>query len=250
VLLVSIHRSFGAFLGLIGVIAGVIAVQYWGDLFTTLPKQAFSTEEIAKAKRLNRVLQRKELYNSDLEMEIALLNRQILNRTPPSEVAQSANKSGASLSTIPVGDPRLERLSGVTPVSGEGLEIVVTDSKQPVSYGPTHLVENPNLGIVHNVDLMMLVNQLWASGAQAIAINQQRIVAQSQISCAGPIVMINKTRIGSPFRIQVIGPVHRMTTALEGKNSYLKYLASYGVPAQVAVTQLKLPAYTLDGSLE
>lgn len=225
---------FAAFLFVIGLMGGSFFSLYRDEKMQNLPPKAFSTQEIAKTRKISRKLHRAELKNNDLESDIALLNHQI----------GAFEESNAALS--PPREPQAHQeavalLLGNEPVQGEGVEITLQDSKMPL-----HLGDNPNLGIVHNVDLLLLTNQLWAAGARAVAINQQRIVGKTNITCAGPIIMANKTRISSPFTIQVLGPSQKILQRLNHKNSYLKYLASYGIPYSLEVKEMRLPAYAME----
>ena len=81
---------------------------------------------------------------------------------------------------------RVNMLSGLEPVKGPGLIVTLTDSTQPLQPG-----ENPNLYTVHDEDILKVVNELRAGGAEAIAVNEQRLIATSEIRCAGPTVLVN-----------------------------------------------------------
>jgi uncharacterized protein YlxW (UPF0749 family) len=228
---------FSVFLLLIGFLSGSFLGLYQDATKKETAQLTFSTEEISRTKKLARKLRNLELANQDLETEIALLNHQIHLMKDASDGYWEASANPVSLSEA----QKLKELLGSKVMEGEGLEITLHDSDSPVLLG-----DNPNLGIVHNVDLLLLINQLWASGARAIAINQQRIVERSDISCAGPVVLINKTRVTSPFVIQVIGPADELYEALQKNDSYLKYLSSYGIPSDVQVKQVLLPAYPIE----
>ena len=96
-------------------------------------------------------------------------------------------------------DPAIERmklLAGTTDVEGEGVEIILDDSNIPKKAG-----ENPNLYIIHDEDLLRVLNELRAAGAEAISINAQRIIAMSEIRCAGPTVSVNNVRSAPPYVI-------------------------------------------------
>jgi uncharacterized protein YlxW (UPF0749 family) len=232
--------KFSGFLLFIGLVTGTIASLYWDTKLKELPRRAFSTEEIAKTRRLSRSLHRAEIRNNNLETEVALLNLEISKHQGnlPHPAPPSPGQPGMSYE-------ELANFVGMNPKSDLGIEITLQDSTKPVYFGPARMVENPNLGIVHNVDLILLLNQLWAAGAKAIAINQQRISSKSDISCAGPIIMVNKSRISSPFTIQVIGSTEKILHYLNSKESYLKYLSSYGIPNNFQIKYVTLPAYSI-----
>lgn len=106
--------------------------------------------------------------------------------------------------------------AGYTAVEGEGLIMVLTDSiKKP---SPN---DDPYYYVVHDMDLLILVNELWASGAEAIAINEQRIISSSSIRCVGPTVLVNGVRLSSPYKVKAIGPSNDMDSALKMTGGYM-----------------------------
>ena len=91
--------------------------------------------------------------------------------------------------------------AGLTKVSGPGVVIEIADSKRPVPAG-----ENPQNYIVLVDDLHDIVAALWASGAEAIAINGERLVSTSSIYGVGASILVNTAFLSPPFRIEAIGP--------------------------------------------
>lgn len=85
--------------------------------------------------------------------------------------------------------------AGLCAVEGPGIMVTLNDSKQKVKLG-----DNQNLYIVHDEDLLRVINELRAAGAEAIAINDQRLVSRSEIRCVGPTVTVNGKMFGPPFR--------------------------------------------------
>lgn len=93
---------------------------------------------------------------------------------------------------------------GVTNVKGEGVIITLKDNQG---------VTNENIGItddirsylVHDANLREIVRKLKTSGAEAISINDERIVNQTAIICSGNVIRINDKKVGSPFVIKAIG---------------------------------------------
>lgn len=88
----------------------------------------------------------------------------------------------------------LGTLTGYTPVVGPGVRITLDDS-------PDGSVN----GIVRDEDLAILVNGLWAAGAEAIAVNGQRLTALSGISTVGPAIHVNTRPLTPPYTLEVIG---------------------------------------------
>jgi len=64
-------------------------------------------------------------------------------------------------------------------------------------------------------DLLKLVNELNAAGAEAIAINDERIIATTEIRNAGNYIVINTNRYSAPFEIKAIGNPDTLEAALK-----------------------------------
>ncbi|WP_051197240.1 DUF881 domain-containing protein [Jonesia quinghaiensis] len=106
-------------------------------------------------------------------------------------------------------DPELMELlhedqlhSGVTAVQGSGVTVTLRDG--------TGSELDPNKR-VHDVDVRVVVNGLWAAGAEAIAINGQRLTPTSAIRSAGPAILVDLTGLTSPYRIDAVGDAEDMT---------------------------------------
>jgi uncharacterized protein YlxW (UPF0749 family) len=89
---------------------------------------------------------------------------------------------------------------GLTAVRGPGIIVEIADSKRVVPAG-----ENPASFIVLVDDLRDIVTALWASGAEAISINGERLVATTSIYGVGASVLVNTAFLSPPFRIEAIG---------------------------------------------
>jgi uncharacterized protein YlxW (UPF0749 family) len=90
--------------------------------------------------------------------------------------------------------------AGLVALEGPGLMITMNDRPSTLQAN-----RNPNDDLIHEADLLMLINELKASGAEAISLNDERVTAMSEIRCAGPLIIVNQNRIGPPFVIKAIG---------------------------------------------
>lgn len=91
--------------------------------------------------------------------------------------------------------------AGLAAVRGPGLVIEIADSRRVVPAG-----ENPANFIVLADDLRDLVAAMWHAGAEAIAINGERLVATTSIYGVGSSVLVNTAFLSPPFRLEAIGP--------------------------------------------
>jgi uncharacterized protein YlxW (UPF0749 family) len=92
--------------------------------------------------------------------------------------------------------------SGLTDAIGPGIRITLTDSLKPPVVGN----DGFKLSIlIHDSDINAVVNELKACGAEAIAVNHQRIVSSTSIRCVGPVVHVNGVPSAPPYIIEAIG---------------------------------------------
>ena len=117
------------------------------------------------------------------------------------------------------------KLIGFTDVSGSGVTLTLSDSKIPTS---SAMVSDLNELLVHDTDVLSVINELKNAGAEAISINGQRLVSTSSITCGGNIITINGERVGAPFEIKAIGLPEQLA-ALSRIGGYLSILKDYGI---------------------
>lgn len=118
-----------------------------------------------------------------------------------------------------------EMLLGLTEVSGQGVIITLDENRQ---VNPDEVL-NISGYLVHEEDLLYIVNELFNSGADAVAINDQRIVNTTSIICDGNIIRINGKMVGVPIAIKAVGFPERMEYALSRPGGYLQKMANDGV---------------------
>ena len=129
--------------------------------------------------------------------------------------------------------------SGDVAVKGPGVKVYIDDGQRKLESW-----ETPNNILVHDSDLLLIINDLKASGAEAISINGQRIVDVTAISCSGYTVRINDQFFARPFRIEAIGDGSRMSAALIGPGGYGTELKEWGLIFKVTVADdILIPAY-------
>ena len=130
-------------------------------------------------------------------------------------------------------------LSGRTAVEGPGIVITIDDSSQKSTAG-----EDMNLYLVHDEDLLKVINELRAAGAEAISINGQRLTATSEIRCAGPTVSVNNVRSAPPFEIRAIGSIHDLENAINMRGGVADTLKVWGINMTLqSSNNVWIPAY-------
>ena len=115
------------------------------------------------------------------------------------------------------------KMIGLTEVNGPGVTVTLTDSKKDISSSL-----NPSDLVVHDLDVLSVINELKNAGAEAIAINDQRLTPNSGIICGGNIIDINGEKVGAPFIIKAIGLPEQLA-ALNRPGGYLATLKEYNI---------------------
>lgn len=121
---------------------------------------------------------------------------------------------------------------GLTDVSGKGVSIILRDT-QSITADSINKEDNINNYLIHSEDLVMIVNELKNAGAEAISINDKRIVSTSSIICAGNVAEINAQKIGVPFTIKAIGVPEMLYGALTRPGGYIEILESFGIGVEI-----------------
>ena len=134
---------------------------------------------------------------------------------------------------------KYNQLIGLTDVTGEGIVLTVSDSS-----ADSKLLDMSSL-IVHDSDLRNLINELANAGAEAISINDERIVNSSCVTCAGNVIQINGKRVGSPFEIKAIGNPESLYGAITRPGGYPSMLKSRSIQADAKkMTNIQIPKYS------
>ncbi len=99
--------------------------------------------------------------------------------------------------------------------------------------------------IVHDVDITVLLNDLKAAGAEAIAVNNKRIINISEVVCAGPLIKVNGEGVSSPFVISAIGDMENLYTAVTEEGTYAYDLKNtYGMAVDARMSyNVPIPKY-------
>lgn len=98
----------------------------------------------------------------------------------------------------------LEAGAAVVRVRGGGVQVRLVDAPNQVD--PVTGKATRNLGKVQDRDLQLVCNELWHDGAEAIAVNGERLTATSTIRTAGETILVDFRPIMSPYQVDAIGP--------------------------------------------
>lgn len=121
----------------------------------------------------------------------------------------------------------LKATAGLSAAAGPGLEITVRDNTGPLLPG-----DPPGdfaLNLVHDQDLINLINELKIAGSTQIAIagadaeNLQRVIVTTTARCVGPTAIVNGIPLSAPYRILALGDAQALKEALERPDSYVRF---------------------------
>lgn len=159
-----------------------------------------------------------------LEQSISALNSQIRS----AQAALGATGPLESLSS-------LAAAGGLTPVTGPGLQIVIDEAGG-----------DSGQGVLLDSDIQLLVNGLWASGAEAVSVGGVRLRTTSAIRQAGGAILVDNQPVFWPITIDAVGDPNTIHVAFVQTDGYARFSAFsslYGIRFDLsASTSLSLPA--------
>lgn len=176
-----------------------------------------------------------------LQGEYQSLYRELENREKKlEEVRQNASNRNEADSQNEAEIKNNQILLGQTEVSGPGLIIRLNEDREVNS---SEVIDISKY-LVHEEDLLYIVNELFNCGADAISINDQRIIGTSSILCDGNIIRVNGEMVGVPITIKAIGSPEGMEGALLRPGGYLQLMANEGVKASTERSEnITIPKY-------
>lgn len=151
------------------------------------------------------------------------------------ELEDELGRLADSEQEVLVTNRRLEVRTGFLRVSGEGVRVTVVDRPDADA-----------VQLVQDSDLRALVNGLWEAGAEAIAVNGQRLTSRSAIRWSGLAIEVNYKGTASPYVVEAVGDTRTLSARLFDTTSGLRFAGTaerYGFTYDVQnVDQLSLPS--------
>ncbi|WAA10637.1 DUF881 domain-containing protein [Fervidibacillus albus] len=124
------------------------------------------------------------------------------------EIEEELSEEEQVLSDLAEEAEDLRMVLGKVKVKGEGVVVTLDDEQ----YDP--MEGDINQFIVHEHHVLKVVNELYISGAEAVAINGKRLTSHSYIVCTGPVITVDGQQFPAPFVIQAIGDKDTLEKAL------------------------------------
>jgi uncharacterized protein YlxW (UPF0749 family) len=216
---------------LAGLLLGLSLAIHWQGMPTPPPDAPAARARAAEA------LRQSELEQEQLKATIARLREELAT------VQREASQQTGQLSQVQVELEREQLVAGLVPLRGPGVVLQLDDSKTPPMPGT-----EPNDYIIHEYDVRDVVNLLWNGGAEAIAINNERLVNTTSIYCVGSTIMVNDTRLSPPYQIRAIcdrKPVEALLNSPAQLTLLRPRIKAYGVEFSVTwADEVEIPAYS------
>ena len=186
-----------------------------------------------RLEELGFMLREMERNRGAMEVEIEQIRGQL------HAYEQGAAQGRAQLETLGRQLETFRAQAGHLRMAGPGVVVELNDSPFPLRPG-----DDPNTVILHYTDLQGVLNELWASGAEAVAVNGERMITTTGLNCVGTTIICNVKRIAPPYRVAAIGDTDQMAQYLGRAEGVLAGLRSFGFPVKVTKTgRLTVPAY-------
>lgn len=152
--------------------------------------------------------------------ELASKMDSVHGRSPDAALAAMLRRSG-----------ELAVEADMDPVHGPGLVVTLQDAQRDAN-GRFPRDASPDDLVVHQQDIQAVLNALWSAGAEAIEMQDQRIIATSVPRCVGNTLLLNGRTYSPPYAITAIGSAATMQAALAAAplvTLYKQYVVRFGL---------------------
>ncbi len=135
---------------------------------------------------------------------------------------------------------RAELMAGFVDVKGPGITITLSDADNRKTSDNISVSET----LIHDEDIRRVINELCAAGAEAICVNDSRIISTSAIRCVGPTILVNDTKMAPPYVIKAIGKADQLEAAMKLNGGVIDNLEVWGFTISIAKnSELTIPKY-------
>jgi len=137
---------------------------------------------------------------------------------------------------------RAEIMAGFVDVKGPGISITLSDIDNRKS---TQAILSSNETLIHDEDIRRVINELCAAGAEAISVNDSRIISTSAVRCVGPTILVNDTKMSPPYVIRAIGKADQLEAAMNLNGGVIDNLKVWGFSISISKhEEIIIPKYS------
>lgn len=211
-----------------------------GALFSASSGAAQGTDLRSAAGGLPDLIREETRRGEIRAREVARLNTEV------EELTQRRLSGDQEVSIIVDQANALAQTSGTVPVEGPGVVVSLTDSPLRGDQIPSQLRYDDL--VVHQQDVQAVVNALWRGGAEAMMIQDQRVISTSAVRCVGNTLILQGRVYSPPFVITAIGPPNDLISELDNDQAIQYYrqlvdVAGLGYAVELKDT-IEAPAYS------
>lgn len=183
------------------------------------------------------LLREERRARAELEDELARLSLRL-------EAIQRSSSQGQSVTALMSAElERLRLALGLKAMEGPGVSVAMRDA-------PTRPA-GANPAVVTYQDIVGVINELWAAGAEAVAVNTQRVTATTGFAQVGGTVVVNLQRLTAPFVITAIGDAATLEGALAIRGGLVDAMRAIGLSITVTRhARVQVPAASGPGPFE
>lgn len=211
----------------------VLAFLGFGLVTAAQTASVTKSAEAPRKERLIALIQERRSQMNDLDKAVRELRGQLATEQT------KRNRSDKAASASARAEDELAAQAGALAVKGAGLRVKASDS--------TKVPDDPQEASAYrisDVDLQLLVNALWESGAEAVALNGNRIVATSSIRAAGETIVVNFRPLSPPYRLEAVGADQRRFSDSDIATRMRRWHTLFGLGFSTSrASELTVPPY-------
>lgn len=226
------RKRYGVFLFFAFLLLGMLAT---AQFRTVMNEREINSSNKYETEQLKAMI--KQEKDEIAKLKAAIVENEKKRDANLKAVVNSNDNSNLTQQHSKLNDIKLK--AGLTDVKGQGIVLKLDDAPARVN-APSWLKSNL---VIHDADIKILINELKMAGAQAIAINDERLISTSEQVCAGPTILINKNRYPVPYTIKAVGSLDALYKAMD-ESERLKLMRNDGI--RVTLERLKevtIPKY-------
>lgn len=179
----------------------------------------------------------KEMYDISIK-NISELNKKI------EEYRNSYSNNDEKIALVKKDLDNANILAGAVAVKGQGITVTLDDTAEIERITLDAGVYDSNVYVIHDTDIISVINELAAAGAEAFSVNGQRIISTTAIRCVGPLIQINGVNLSAPFTISAIGDSDTLAGALKLRGGIISSIKAARIDVTIEKKELMtIPAY-------
>ena len=220
---------------LVLILTFLLALQFKSVTFNAKTNQSTNL----RVDNLTAELTRERETNADLQKQIEAYKNDI------AQYRKDAEQTSGYSTFLSEQLKRAELMAGFVDVKGPGITVTLNDMD---SQKAQNSVLTTGEALIHDEDLRRVINELCAAGAEAVCVNDSRIIGTSAIRCVGPTILVNDKKMAPPYVIKAIGDTNQLAAAMNLKGGVIDNLKVWGFSVHIAKSpELVIPKY--DGAI-